>query len=151
MEIDNRKSFLELKVIWKDDDMLELKVTASNEDYFGTTDVYDTSNSLTNFAKSLIGYPKDDKILLHEAGQINSYAYFAMKFYCIDNAGHIGVQVSLEDNVGSEFRQEEKNKLTLEILVEPNAIDNFQKQLIQLAVKQTGTAILHGRDNRLNN
>jgi len=151
MEIDYRKSFLELKVIWKDDDMFELKVTASNGSYFGTTQVYDTSDSLTSFAKSLIDYPTDNKVLFHEAGQTNSYAYFAMKFYCLDNAGHIGVQVNLEDNVGSQYRPEEKNKLTLEILVEPNAIDNFQKQLIQLAVKQTGIAILHGRDHRPDN
>ncbi len=147
MDIDNRKSFLELKVIWKDDDMFELKVTASNERFFGTTEVYDTSDSLTSFAKSLIGYPTDDKTLVHEAGEKNSYAYFSMKFYCIDKAGHIGVQINLEENVATEYRQEEKDKLTLEIVVEPNAIDNFQKQLIHLAVNQEGVATLYGRDN----
>lgn len=147
MDIESRKSFLELKVIWRDDDMFELKVTASNGRYFGTTEIYDTSDSLTNFAKSLIGYPADNKELLHEAGQKNSYAYFGMKFYCIDNAGHVGVQVNLEENVATQYRKEEKDKLTLEILVEPNAIDNFQKQLLQLAIKQDGTATLYGRDN----
>ncbi|KKX46508.1 hypothetical protein L950_0231570 [Sphingobacterium sp. IITKGP-BTPF85] len=30
MTVENRKSFLEIKVIWKDDEMFELRVTASN-------------------------------------------------------------------------------------------------------------------------
>ena len=58
-------------------------------------------------------YPADNKELLHEAGQKNSYAYFGMKFYCIDNAGHVGVQVNLEENVATQYRKEEKDKLNL--------------------------------------
>ncbi len=147
MDIDNRKSFLELKVIWKDDDMFELRVTVSNGRYYGTTEVYDTSDSLGNFAKTLLGYPKDDNPLKHVAGQKDSYSYFAMKFYCIDNAGHIGVEVNLEENVSTHYRQEEKDKIKLEIIVEPSAIDNFQRELIQLATKEDGVATLYGRNN----
>jgi hypothetical protein len=102
---------------------------------------------LIKFANSLKDYPTNPNILFHQAGEKDSYAYFAMKFYCIDNAGHVGVQINLEDNVATEFRPEEKNKMTLEILVEPNAIDNFQKELLSLAEKQEGIAILYGRDN----
>ena len=151
MDKDRLKSFLELQIVWKDDHMFELKVTASNGRYFGTTEVYDTTESLFGFAQTLIGFPKDNKKLLHEAGFKDEYAYFSMNFYCIDNVGHIGVEINLEDNVATEFRHEEKNKLKLEIIVEPNAIDNFQKELSQLATKQEGVAILYGRDNRLDN
>ena len=85
--------------------------------------------------------------LIHEAGKKNSYAYFLMRLYCIDNAGHIGVQITLEENVSTEYRLEEKDKITLEILVEPNAIDNFQKELIHLATEQKGIATLYGLSN----
>ena len=34
--------FLKLKVIWKDDDMFELQVTANNGRYSGKTEVYET-------------------------------------------------------------------------------------------------------------
>src|SRR5436190_14784495 len=149
MDKDKLKSFLELQIIWKDDDMFELKVTASNERYFGTTEVYDTKGTLSKFAQALIGFPNNNKNLLHEAGFKDGYAFFSMNFYCIDNAGHIGVEINLEDNVATEFRQEEKDKIKLEIIVEPNAIDNFQKELSQLAIKQEGIAILYGKDNRL--
>lgn len=143
-DMENNKSFLELKLIWKDDDMFEVKVTASNGRYSGTTEVYDTSDSLLKFARSLIGFPKNYEILVHEAGEKNGHAYFSMKFYCIDSAGHFGVLINLERSVATEYRAEEKDKLSLEILTEPNAIDNFQKGLLHLAENQEGTAILYG-------
>ena len=149
MDGDNLKSYFELKVIWKDDDMFELRITATNGRFSGTTEVYDTSESLTSFAKSLSGYPKEDKTLIHEAGQKDGYSYFSINFYCIDNAGHLGVEVSLEENVSTQYRQEEKDKLKHEIIVKPNAIENFQKQLLSLAKNEEGTAILYGNDNRL--
>lgn len=151
MDKEKLKSFLELEVIWKDDDMFELKVTASNGRYFGITEVYDTKESLLSFAQTLIDFPNTNKTIFHEAGNKGGYAYFAMNLYCIDNLGHIGVEINLEDNVATEFRQEEKDKLKLEIIVEPSAIDNFQKALSRLATTQKGLAILYGRGNRLDN
>lgn len=141
------KSFLKLQVIWKDNDMFELQITAGNGRYWGTTEVYDTSTSLFDFTQTLTGFPKDNNHLFYEAGYKERYAFFSMKFYCIDNSGHVGVEINLEENVATEFRPEKKHKLRLEIIVEPNAIDNFQKVLIQLAKKQEGTATLFGRDN----
>ena len=41
MDSNNPNSFLELEIIWKDEHMLELKVTATNGRYFGTTEVYE--------------------------------------------------------------------------------------------------------------
>jgi len=142
------KSFLELQVIWKDDDMFELKVTASNGRYSGIVEVYETAESLFDFAQRLIGFPNNNNNLFHEAGIKDGYAYFSMHFYCIDKEGHIGVELILEDKVTTaRFRPEEKVKLKLEVIVEPNAIDIFQKYLSQLATKQDGIAILYGRDN----
>ena len=145
--MNNSKSYLELEVIWKDDGMIELKITAANGRFLGTTEVYDTPDSLTDFAKSLTGFPADNNPLLHEAGQKNSYAFFSMYFYRIGNAGQVGVQIILEENVPPEYKPKGKDKITLEILVEPNAIDNFQKELFLLAKNHDGTAILYGHNN----
>lgn len=143
--MNNPKCFLKLEVIWKDDHMFELKVIVSNGFYSGTTEVYDTSESLSGFAKTLYRFPKDEKsIIFYEAGEKDSHAYFSMKFYCLDAAGHIAVQVTLEKNVATIYRPEKKDKLTLEILVDPNAIDEFQKQLLRQASTQEGEAILIG-------
>ncbi|WP_199748397.1 hypothetical protein [Pedobacter sp. KBW01] len=107
--------------------MFQLAVTATNGRYGGTTEVYDTSASLSSFARSLLHYPTDKKTLSHEAGQKESYAYFGMRFYSIGKTGLVGVEVHLEEYVATEYRAEEKDKVKLEILIEPAAIDNFQK------------------------
>jgi hypothetical protein len=70
-----------------------------------------------------------------------------MKYYPIDKAGHVGVEISLESKSANNYRKEEKNKVKLEIRVEPSAIDRFQKELFHLAKNQEGSAILFGDDN----
>ena len=136
--------YLKLKVIWKDDDMFELQVTATNGRYSGMAEVYDTKESLLPFADELIGYPKGKGIISHSCGEKNNYAFFEMKFYPIGYTGKVGVQISLEENVATDYRKEEKDKLTMELIVEPNSIDKFQNELLHLARHEEGEAILLG-------
>jgi hypothetical protein len=145
MNLSQQKPFLELKVIWKDDDMFEMSISAFNGDFYGKTEVYEQSKPLSEFAKSLIAYPKDQKCLFYEGGKKDCYAYFSMKYYPIGVNGIVGVEVCLERNVATEYRKEEKDKLKLEIIVEPAAIDYFQKELLRLAEKEEGTATLYGQ------
>lgn len=147
MAIENRKSFLELNVIWKDDDMMELKVRASNTDFSGVTEVYDRAENLSNFASALTNYPKNNEILFYEAGSKDSYAYFSMKYYSIGTNGHLGIEVNLESNVSTEYRKEEKNKVKLEIITERTAIENFKKELLRLAKYEEGSATLYGNQS----
>lgn len=151
MTSNNRKSFLELKSIWNDEHMFELKVIVSNNIFSGETEVYDQYERISEFAEKLVDYPKGNKILFYEAGKKDSYSYFSMKYYPIDKSGHIGVEINIESNVPTFYRPEEKYKLKLEIVVEPSAIDTFQKELLHLAKNEDGTAILFGNDNRLDN
>ncbi|SKC10850.1 hypothetical protein SAMN05660477_03063 [Soonwooa buanensis] len=145
---ENINSFLKFEIIWKDDDMFEVKINASNVKFYGETEVYDTSDSLSQFANKLIDFPKNEKIIFYELGSQNSFSYCSIRFYCIDNFGKIGVELNIEENVSTEYRTEEKSKVKLEIIVEPSAIDRFQKSLLNLATKQHGIAILYGKDNR---
>jgi hypothetical protein len=145
MDNDLRKSYLELKVIWKDADMIELKVKASNSRFSGTTEVYENPEYLYDLSNKLLGFPTEHKTIFYEAGQKNNYGYFSMNFYCIDNIGHIGVEINIEENVPTYHRKEEKDKLKLEIIVVPSGIDNFQKELLNLAKREVGSAILYGQ------
>lgn len=138
------RRFLKLKVIWKDDDMFELQVSVSNGRYSGQTEVYDTKASLLPFAKELEGFPFGKDMIIHQCGKKDSYAYFEMKFYKIGYTGKVGVLINMEENVATEYREEEKDKLSLELIVEPIAIDIFQKDLINLARKEDGEAELIG-------
>lgn len=148
MDINEQKHFLELKVIWKDEHMFELQVTACNGKFSGRTEVYEQSENLLQFTKQLTGYLHNNKTLFYEAGIKDSISYFSMRYYPLGKTGCIGVEVHLEENVANEFRPEEKSKLKLELIVEPAAIDNFQKELFTLAKNEEGKAVLFGREHR---
>lgn len=138
------KRSLKLEVIWKDEHMFELRVLSSNGRYSGTTEVYETSESLIKFVSKLEGFPFGKDEVKHSCGKKDGYAYFEMKFYKIGVSGTCGVLISMEENVATEYRKEEKDKLTMELIVEPNAIDIFCKELRNLASKEEGDAILKG-------
>lgn len=139
----NKRKFLKLEVVWKDADMFELQVNCSNGYFSGVTEVYDTQIPLLEFAKSLKGYPKNRETLTHICGEKDSYSYFEMNFYPIGMNGIVGVEILLESNT-TEDRPKEKDKLRLELIVEPNAIDVFQRELELLAINEEGDAELIG-------
>jgi hypothetical protein len=138
------QKYLELEVIWKDDDMFELRISVDNGRYSGVTEVYDQKEPLYEFALKLEGFPNGHDTLTHSAGEKDSYAYFEMMFYSIGPAGKVGVLVTLEENVSTEYRENEKDKLKLELMVEPATIDIFQKELKTLAANEDGKARLNG-------
>ena len=117
MDVNNFNPFLRLQAVRKDEHLFELKVTASNGRYFGTTDVYDTPEPILKFAETLIGFPQDNSDLLYETGFKNEYSSFSMHFYRIDKAGHIAVEVNLEDNIKTAFKYEQKNKIRIEMAI----------------------------------
>ncbi|WP_233253996.1 hypothetical protein [Hymenobacter sedentarius] len=133
-----------MEVVWKDEHILEVEFTASNAFFKGTTQAYDTSESLSDLANKLVDFPDKEASIFHQAGAKDGYAYCSMRFYPI-GGGLIGVFIQLEENVSTAYRKEEKSKLALELIVEPNAIDNFYKQLKTMAHKQEGIALLVGR------
>jgi hypothetical protein len=140
------QSFLKLEVVWNDDDMFELEITASNGRFSGTTKVYEQREPLYNFASSLVGFPKtiQESTRFYEMGQKDLDAYFSMRLYLIDNIGHVGVQMTFEDEVPTQYRSEEKYKLTMEIVTEPGLLENFVRSLLTLAQREAGQAVLEG-------
>ena len=140
----NNQTYLELEVIWKDDDMFELRISVDNGRYSGVTEVYDQREPLYEFATRLKGFPNGLDKIIHSAGEKDSYSYFEMTFYSIDITGKVGVLVTLEENVSTEYRENEKDKLKLELIVEPASIDVFQKELQTLAANEDGKARLNG-------
>jgi hypothetical protein len=139
------QSILSLEVIWKDEHMLELEVFASNKFFKGITQVYDKAECLYQLSEQLLKFSNNSQPVFYESGEKDSYGYFSLRFYPVNSIGVTGVQIHLEENVLTEYRPEEKSKLTLEILTELSAIDEFQRFLKTMSVKQSGKAQLNGR------
>jgi hypothetical protein len=135
---------LKLEIIWKDDDMVELRAFASNGRYCGTTEVYTTAQELIELATRVEGFPKKvDDVVEFRAGAKQGYAFLDLIFNCVDGSGHTALLVSMEENVPTFHRPAEKHEVRLELRCEPGSIDQFQKDLLEMGATRTGSASLH--------
>jgi len=138
-------NLLSFEIIWQDDDLVEIRVLASNDTFSGSTEVYTNYSELKKFAHELEGFPKSiEQFVSFICGEKKSYALAELDFYCFSNSGHTGVQVKLEANTSSNQRKNEKHSICLEIQFESSAADDFVTGLKKLIENKSGKAELHG-------
>jgi hypothetical protein len=136
------ENFLNLEVVWKDEHILELEVTASNNGYSGVARGYDTGESLGILAKQLEGFPKNGQSIFYKIIESFPLGYLSISFCPIIPSGLVGVKVYLEKEGSIDCQN---SNISLELLVEPSSIDIFQKYLATLAASQQGIAKLIAR------
>jgi hypothetical protein len=136
---------LSIGVIWQDDDLVEIEAAACTEHFSGLTQVYTTYDELRKLRVSLVGFPKTaSSRVAFSAGETDSYSFLGVDFYCIDHAGHAAVQITIESNVPTNGRPQQKQRVRLEMQFEPVALDEFLSTLNRLISARAGNAILNG-------
>lgn len=141
------KSQLTIQALWEDDGLLTIDSHAASWGFVGKTQVYSNYEALEKWAKDLAALPLvAGQSVGFQAGQRNSYAYLGVTISVLDSAGHCQCRVALESN--ATHTRESKNKLEVEILIEPNAIDRFVTGLMAIIqTKNRGEACLLGVDS----
>lgn len=136
------KSGIEFKIVWFDEDVVELRVTSSNGRFSGQANLYLGRGCLFATADRLRGFPSnstDSRDL--ELGTFNpnhAGGGAQMHFYCLDMAGHAAVDVKLRSDVRKTMR--EFGSVALRIPVEAAAIDSFAIQIRAMDEEQIGAA-----------
>ena len=137
--------FLGARVIWQDEDLVEIELTAANTSFRGCTRVYTTYDALRELASDLRGFPQSlSSRVLHEAGDAAGYSYVHLEFYCFDDVGHTAARITVEANTLGSSRVETKDRVVLELQFEPAALDRFVAALDQLVASEDGEATLDG-------
>ena len=133
-----------IQALWEDDDLLTIDSHAASWGFVGRTQVYTTFEALEKWATELAAISLlAGQSVGFQAGERNSYAYLGVTISVIDSVGHCQCRVAFESN--SVHTWESKNKLEIEILVEPNAIDRFVTGLMAIVqTKNRGEACLFG-------
>jgi hypothetical protein len=124
--------------------MFELEITVRNGPFSGRTKVYEVSEPIVDFAGKIEGFPNALETAVYESDGKGDDGYFSMKLKQISPTGHVAVYIQLASAESQRFMPEHKPDLSLALVVEPNSIDIFQRQLLALAEKQEGTARLMG-------
>lgn len=141
------KSQLTIQALWEDDGLLTIDSHAASWGFVGKTQVYSSYDALERWAKDLAALPLvAGQSVSFEAVERNSYAYLGVTISVLDSAGHCLCRVALESN--ATHTRESKNKLEVEILIEPNAMDRFVSGLMAIIqTKYRGEACLLGVDS----
>jgi hypothetical protein len=123
---------VEIKLIWFDNDMIELQIKAANDRLAGQTIFYDSYESPKDFAKLLIGFPENSADSREfEFGDFGGNAKF--KFECLDKVGHCVLNLTLIKD--SDQIKGSSESVTLCMKVEPAAIDDFVRELGSMQIR----------------
>lgn len=129
------KTGLEISIIYVEEHLLELRVSASNGSFAGQAEVYAQVSVALELANILNGFPtRAHDIREFEFGTFDeTYAGGGAKlrFYCVDSVGHSFAEVTLRHDsyrLGGAI-----DSAVFRIPVESSAIDSFVEQLKQMA------------------
>src|SRR5687767_14654306 len=100
------ESGVRISVIYTDEHLIELRISASNGVFAGQADVYADSGAPAEFAVALRGFPKTQgDVREFELGSFDA-AYAgggaAFRFYCLDSVGHAAAEVRLRTDPNLE-------------------------------------------------
>ena len=120
-----------IKVIWSDEDLIEILFSCSNGYFAGHAEIYLSHDKTSELAEALSGFPTsatDSRDL--ELGTFNpthADGGAHMRFSCLDSIGHAQVVVKLRGGACKGLGEPES--VALRIPVEAAAIDFFVRQL----------------------
>lgn len=139
MNADEVKHGLAIRVIWLDEDLVELACSLAYGKFAGESTCYTSSPQLHDFADALSrfsctaqGQPT------FESGLSDGSKACDLRAYAIDRAGHMAVHVRMATDKSTA----RPARLELEMFVEAWALSQFAEQLRHMARTKTGEAFL---------
>ena len=138
-------SHLTVELVWEDEDLEELSISASNGYFSGTAKAYFAQGDVQLLANSLRGFPKTmSQQEIFTGGNENEYPFAKLVFRCADGAGHPVVDVKLAEALFHNGRPSRNNRVELDLQFEPLALDEFCRELDSVARRKTTRAVLRG-------
>ena len=125
-----------------DEDYLGIEVAASNERFAGPAWIYAGVKELSELAAKLDGFPRSyEDRRAHEFGNRDpafAGGFCSITVRCFDCAGHLAVDLVLEDDAGRYHRAH----ASFGFQTEPAALDHFIESLRKVERDRFGSASL---------
>lgn len=136
---------INFQLIWHDNDVLNLRVSAWNGSFGGIAEIYEGIGDLENAASNLHGFPRNpsDKreVTFGNFDRDCAAGGIKLRFHCVDGAGHAFVEATIDAHydTGGTIQN-----VVLAMPVEAAAVDEFVRELQRLELDPSGTATLKG-------
>ena len=132
-----------MEVLWRDEHLMEIQVTADNSEFRGVAAGYTTAEDLLEFLDQLAEFPRTvSHIAKFETLKVGGQTDVAVTLACRNNAGHVVLQTELQESEVAPHPRVTRQRANVVFEAEPMAIESFRCQLKRLAEEQAGTAIL---------
>jgi len=142
--MDSDDLVIRFEVIYKDVHLVEVRISAWNGTFGGTSNVYLGLEQLRKTATEIGGFPRNpadvrEIMLCSHSGPGDRVS---MRFYCTDSSGHASVDSTIESAPDAAGKIQ---SATLSLPIEASAVDSFVEDLHRLSSSGAGVAILNGR------
>ncbi len=126
--------YIRIQRLWTDsDEMLQLEVTASNDAQVGTQDFYAYPETIANFGRNLMDFPKtaSDIVSIEYGVQSNFYCYFLLRVATLNARGNSAFELKFNS------RSDPPSKVECNFFMasEPATINSFGKLLLDWLAK----------------
>jgi hypothetical protein len=139
---------LAVEVVWFDNDMLELSLSACSAKFSGETSFYAALDEPAKFAEQIERFPRAmddtmDDTREYELGGDGLHGYGGAKVHpsCKDSSGHLLVQMTVYEASDDQSRGATQSA-TVELGSVPAAIDSFVDELRRMRVQVGDLAVL---------
>lgn len=130
-------------VLWNDNDLFEIRISAWNREFGGIADVYVPIGGLREAAENLAGFPRNAEdsreLQFGEFGSGWGGGAFNIRLYCRDAAGHAVAESRIESKYDGKGKAQ---SVLLMAPVEAAAVDLFVEDLRRLEAEKGGSAFL---------
>jgi len=135
----------QFEVIYKDSDLLQVRVSAWNGAFGGTAEVYVGIGKLEEAAAQPKGFPNDPsdtrEVVWGAFGSQSAGGGVSMRFYCADASGHAYVDAKIQSD---SLPGKPVQFVNLSQPIEASAVDSFVDELRLVGVRKAGVARLEG-------
>lgn len=135
--------FLQFAIVWNDEDLQEVVISASSGLFSGQVNLYAGWNELKEIAERLRGFPsnRDDKREF-TIGQDNlsGYGTASLRLYCVNSRGHVAVEVTLHTNPANSSDGKESAVVIVPAVV--GDIDRLAADLRSISNQVGASAVL---------
>lgn len=136
---------LRVKVLFNDDDMVNLQADVATAVFKGRTEAYSSYRLLGEWLERLRSFaPALDSVVKFEAGYLEGSSHIGVELARLDWSGHCACRVSLLADGITHFEGTPHNTMEVRLVVEPGAIASFVSELATLIETEGGEATLKG-------
>jgi len=137
---------LRIEVVWSDEDVAEVRVSAFNGRFAGQVDAYVARGRLTQVATDLEGFPRkagdSRNVIIGAFGPECAGGAARLRFLCVDPAGHARFDAELEAEAHDTAFEGRRECARVMVRFELAAFDRFVAQLKSVAARDHGFAEL---------